>query len=400
MNAMKKNSFLTVALAALTLFSCSEDDSNSKDLNPIDPGKEAKIALSFVGATNTKVISTAVDADDQVINDASVFVFRTNGAIDVDRQFLAGFASDAPQEITATTAAKTVYVVTNIGNAAAHNAMFAGVQSEAALQSLVKDRNVDLYSATDATGETDIKATDVLMTGSGIVADFAGTTTSTVDIDLTFPISKIRLIVKDNRINNMLATAVSDTGHVAIVDDNVLLIRAGKSIKFFSDDLGADQAVQASFYSGWPTDGGTFMDYFSDDATSSAAIWHAGNDNVSTGSTNTIVTHHFYTAANNGNNAATPTVLTIESTRTTWDIVNSVTETETIYYPIHFSSVDAGTTLLPGKSYVVTLTLSGNVGGGGGTGVVDPLTLVVDGSITATITVASWDPVTIDKEIN
>lgn len=388
-----------MALAAITLSSCSQQDDKTIDETPTG---SSTITISFEGNASTRVIADAVDASDQVINDASIFVFRPSGVHDIPRKFITGFASGDPQTIAATTAAKTVYVVANIGNEAAHNVMFSTVVDEATLKSLIKDRKLNLYSVDNSAGETDIRAEDVLMTGSGIVSAFSigSNPTATVDISMKFPLSKIKLIVKDNRINNIAPEAVLAEGNISIVDSRVILIHAGKDIKFFTADAGADQAGQLNFYTGryGVNAANGFMPYFSNDATSSKAIWATGNDGTAGSATNSVVTHHFYTSANNG--LTNPTILAIESNKTSWDETSSSALSEKVYYPIQFTALDAKYTLEPGKSYTVTLTLNGDISGGGGGGVIDPEQPVIDGSITVTVTVAAWEAVTIDKELH
>lgn len=398
MNKIKKLSFLAVAFAALTLSSCSKEAEGKNEGSA--PGEKATISLSFVNNMNTRTATAAPDTDDEQINDASVFVFRASGANDASRSYISGFASDVAQTIDATTAAKKVYVVANIGNEAAHEAMFSSVVDEASLNELIKDRIASLYDLNDGAGKTNIKPTDVLMTGVGAVGEFTATASpsAVVDVNLAFPLSKIQLIVKDNRINNMEGTAVANANDIAIINRNVVLINAGKSVKFFSS-LAGDQEIQTTFYTGKngvdSTDG--FRDYFSSDAITSTDIWLGENTGTSTStpSNNNIVTHHFYTAANNGAN--NPTILAIEAIKVTWN--ETAPQTTTVYFPIQFTAADAKQTLKPGKSYTVTLTLNGDISAGGGAGVVDPEVPVVDGSVTATITVAAWETIVIDKEL-
>ena len=379
---MKKLSFLTLALAVMTFSSCSKKDSVDNT-----HARDAKISISFVDKVDTRVATDAVDSEDTAINDASIFVFQADGSYDVPRSFQASVTSGSAVTINATTNAKNVYVVANIGDAAAHSAMFLGVTNEASLKAVVKDRITNLYSMNNTIGETDIRAKDVLMTGTGVVSEFTNKS-ATAAVQLAFPLSKIKVIVKDNRHNNSLPTEVVSTDKTAIVDNYVMLINAGSKVKFFSEATG-DQAAQSDFYTG---DGAYPGAYFQN----VAGIWENSDNTGGNGSTNTVVSHHFYTASNNG--AISPTILTIKSTKTTWS-GRSAEETPT-YYPIQFTIEDAGVTLEPAKSYTVTLTLKGDVGGGNGGGVVDPEIPVINGDIAVTITTAAWTPITVDKEFN
>ena len=72
----------------------------------------------------------------------------------------------------------------------------------------------------------------------------------------------------------------------------------------------------------------------------------------------------------------------------------------TIYYPVHFTTADAGETIEPGKSYTVTVTLNGDVEAGGGGGTTDPEEPVVSSSIEVTVTAAQWVTQPVSKEFN
>ena len=162
------------------------------------------------------------------------------------------------------------------------------------------------------------------------------------------------------------------------------MLYAGKSGRFFGTT--AEKVAQTAFYSG----DASYPGFNSNMVTTSTAL----ADNVSGFSANTagVVFNHFYTFGNNG--ATQPTILAIQSKKT----VNGVAET--IYYPIQFSTGDAGYTIEPGKHYTVTLTLRGDVNAGEGGGTTDPEQPLVNSSIRITVTAASWSPVTVNKTFN
>ena len=230
----------------------------------------------------------------------------------------------------------------------------------------------DLMASNNTASQT---RTNLWMSGTSNVS-FNGTI-GTVTVPLSFVAAKIELIVKDNRTN-------LTGGTIEITDENVVLLYAGKSGKFFGTT--AEKVAQTAFYSG----DASYPGFNSNIVTTSTAL----ADNVSGFSTNTagVVFNHFYTFGNNG--ATQPTILAIQSKKTTNGIP------ETIYYPIQFSAGDAGHTIEPGKRYTVTLTLRGDVNAGEGGGTTTPEQPLVNSSIRITVTAASWSPVTVNKTFN
>ena len=362
---MKKINLLAVAFAAFTMFSCSNEE--IADLGSNAPGEKATLTIKVEGAGNnvaqSRAAGSAGTTTDVVINDYIVFIFRDGGALDCPAYYS---SSNATATITnGTTAAKTAYVVANVSRLT--NSPFANVTTEADLKAVTGD----LISGNAATQTKN----NLWMSGTDDIT-FSGTDGS-VTVQLGFVAAKIELIVKDNRTN-------LTGGTIEITDENVVLLYAGKSGRFFGTT--AEKVAQTAFYSG----DASYPGFNSNMVTTSTAL----ADNVSGFSANTagVVFNHFYTFGNNG--ATQPTILAIQSKKT----VNGVAET--IYYPIQFSTGDAGYTIEPGKHYTVTLTLRGDVNAGEGGGTTDPEQPLVNSSIRITVTAASWSPVTVNKTFN
>ena len=112
---MKKIKFLAVALAAFTLFSCSNDEIESLGNNA--PGEQAVLTINLKGDGDDQAQSRALGsttATEAQINDYLVFLFRDGGALDCPVQ--KGTSTSLTTTINvATTAAKNVYVVANTG---------------------------------------------------------------------------------------------------------------------------------------------------------------------------------------------------------------------------------------------------------------------------------------------
>ena len=361
---MKKINLLAVALAAFTMFSCSNEE--IADLGSNAPGEKATLTIKVEGEGNNVAQSRAIGTTttDVTINNYIVFLFREGGALDCPPFYS---SSSAAATITnGSTAAKTAYVVANVGRLA--NSPFAGVTTEAELKAVAGDLMTNNNTSTQTRD-------NLWMSGTSNVS-FNGTNGS-VTVPLDFVAAKIELIVKDNRTN-----LTGGSGDITIADEKVVLLYAGKSGKFFGTT--AEKVAQTAFYSG----DASYPGFNSNIVTTSTAL----ADNVSGFSANTagVVFNHFYTFGNNG--ATQPTILAIQSKRTVGN------DTKTIYYPIQFSADDAGYTIEPGNRYIVTLTLRGDVNAGEGSGTSDPEQST--SSIGITVTAASWTPVTVDKTFN
>ncbi|WP_371296414.1 fimbrial protein [Bacteroides sp.] len=364
---MKKINLLAVALAAFTMFSCSNEE--IADLGSNAPGEKATLTIKVEGSGNNVAQSRAAGSastSDVTINDYVVFIFRDGGALDCPAYYS---SSNATATISnGTTAAKTAYVIANTGVLA--SGPFANVTTEAELKAVTGD----LMSGNNAATQTE---DNLWMSGTNNVA-FNGTDGS-VTVQLGFVAAKIELIVKDERTN--LAG-----GAIEIADENVVLLYAGKSGNFFGTEV--EKTTQTAFYSG-------DVAYTGFSNGSSVTESTALKDAVSpafTDNAGSVVFNHFYTFGNDG--ATNPTILAIQSKKT----IGS--NTETIYYPVQFTIGDAGYTIEPGKHYTVTLTLKGDVNAGGGGGTTNPEQPLVSSQISVEVKAATWITRTVSKEFN
>ncbi len=363
---MKKIKFLAVALAAFTMFSCTNDEVENLGNNV--PDEQAVLTIKLKGdgdnQAQSRAAGPATDTEDAVINNYLVFLFREGGALDCAPY--EGSSNAAATITTGTTAAKKAYVVANTGALA--GGLFATVKTETDLLAVTGS----LMDNTD-NASTQTK-TNLWMSGAEDVT-FNGTT-GTTTVTLSYVAAKIQLIVKDNR------TGMSG-GTIQIEDKEVVLLFAGQSGKFF----GPQKSVQTHFYTGDKS----YNTPFDTNVTISTALSDAVTVPFAPNAGNTVF-NHFYTFGNDG--TTQPTILAIKSTKT----VNSAAST--IYYPVHFTTADAGHTIEPGKSYTVTVTLNGDVEAGAGGGTTDPEAPVISSSIEVTVTAAQWVTQPVDKEFN
>lgn len=81
---MKKIKFLAVALAAFTMFSCTNDEVENLGNNV--PGEQAVLTIKLKGdgdnQAQSRAAGPATDTEDAVINNYLVFLFRAGGALD------------------------------------------------------------------------------------------------------------------------------------------------------------------------------------------------------------------------------------------------------------------------------------------------------------------------------
>lgn len=365
---MKKIKFLAVALAAFTMFSCTNDEVENLGNNV--PGEQAVLTIKLKGdgdnQAQSRAAGEAADAGDAVINNYLVFLFRDGGALDCAPHYSASGATATISN--GTTAAKKAYVVANTGALA--NGPFATVKTEADLLAVAGSLMDNTNNASTQTKN------NLWMSGANDVT-FNGTN-GTAAVSLSYVAAKIQLIVKDNR------TGMSG-GTIQIEDKEVVLLFAGQKGKFFGTS--AEKSAQTHFYTG----DNTYNTPFDTNVTTSTALSDAVGAPFTDNTGNTVF-NHFYTFGNDG--TTQPTILAIKSTKT----VNSTPST--IYYPVHFTTADAGHTIEPGKSYTVTVTLNGDVEAGGGGGTTDPEAPVISSSIEVTVTAAQWVTQPVSKEFN
>ncbi len=200
------------------------------DLGSNAPGEKATLTIKVEGEGNNVAQSRAIGTTttDVAINNYIVFLFRERRCFGLSAYYS---STNAAATITnGTTAAKTAYVVANTGTLA--NSPFATVTTEADLKAVAGD----LMASNNAASQT---RNNLWMSGTRQcrLLRYNGTVT----VPLSFVAAKIELIVKDNRSN-------LTGGSIAITDENVVLLYAGKSGRFFGTT--AEKVAQTAFYSG------------------------------------------------------------------------------------------------------------------------------------------------------
>ena len=364
---MKKLKFLTVALAALTIVSCSKESESTIT----DFGKPSNITISLVGQEMATRGAGASGAEDNTINDFAVLVFNGTGQLVASQ----AASNDKPMTILSVPgSASDVYVVANTGVKDIATGIFSKVTDIASLKSVTGD-----LKATDAIS-TQLK-TNLYMYGQGELSPSTPAGDErTVAVMLAFSAAKINVVVTDARSGNEMYD---------YTDTKVVVLQAGGKTSFFGDN-----SPQSLFYTG-----ATSGDYLNPATATTfaplAEIAAANKDNDATGD------YHFYVFGNEINAydvaGKTPTIIAVSSLR---KLKGGLGEPERIYYPVHFSTLETVNTtsgtwgpVKAGTHYTINIKLSKDADGS-----VDPEIPVVSSSVIVTVTAATWKTVTADKE--
>ena len=364
---MKKLKFLTVALAALTIVSCSKESESTIT----DFGKPSNITISLVGQEMATRGAGASGIADNTINDFAVLVFNGTG------QLVASKAASSAEPMTILSvpgSASDVYVVANTGVTDIATGIFSTVEDMTSLKSVTGD-----LKATDATS-TQLN-TNLYMYGQGkLSAATPAGDTRTVAVTLAFSAAKINVVVTDARSGNEMYD---------YTDTKVVVLQAGGKTSFFGDN-----STQSLFYTG-----ATSGDYLNPaTATTFAPLSEIAATDAKNDATGA---YHFYVFGNEIDAYSiaekTPTIIAVSSMK---KLKSGLGKAERIYYPVHFSTLESVTNasgtwgpVKAGTHYTINIKLSKDADGG-----VDPEVPVVSSSVEVTVTTASWNTVTADKE--
>lgn len=342
---MKKTRLLAAALAAvLMLGSCAKEQDNAPEV----AGQRAKLTVRISNPASKSV--SPIPTADRTVTKFLAFVFRADGDLDVLVKSSDGTTVSTNQ---ATTAATEIYLIAN-----ADFAQFENITTKAALLAEVATSDAQ-QSVRWATGSEAITFTQ---SGNDFSAD--------VDIALKFVSSRIVV----NVVNEMENYDQGEPGELVLTD--VAILNAFQTSKLFGSSL---VSATKSYYSGISMAGMTNMPTVYD-------VKSYLTDSYSEGDV-----YHYYVLEND---AATfeehPTIVTL---------VAEFKE-QTIYFPVHLAPYEEPATagVVRGKSYSITITLSGDASPDGGGGVIDPTIPVISATVNVSVTIDDWDTVAIGKE--
>ncbi len=384
------------AMAVVGFASCNKDD-NMGGKNPGE-GKEAvlKVTLKTPTARSTRFAGTATAADNTEIKNFSVFVIGGDGYIwkghfDVSTQTVTGdgtqldvSGNDPVGTMDVTTDAQKVYVIANAGDQTGNYSTQADLESE----SVTKLINL-------STQYTDPWATGIVGTLNFRFVN--GVQTANATATPTFIASRITVTV-DNRMENY------GNPNTVVLNDVAVMNARGQS-KLFpgagSRLIPTTYGANRKFYEGVPNGTSPVFQYYPAVGTFTPDTDKLVEEYTHVMSPQTSA-YYFYVFENDALAENTfPTIITIVGTHS-----NGIDKT---YFPVHLApyevwASDSGAApfttdggLLRGKSYDITITLTGNAAIDGGGGVDDPTVNVENAVVLVTISINDWVPVLLHK---
>lgn len=408
--------FLTCAIAALT--SCSQNDDEIPGIDSNAP--EAKVVIKLAGNGNQADSRAAglptnetLLASNQKVNDLTIFVFNSSGNV-IAKKYIDTPAQGA-NEVSTTTDATEVAVVTNTGDQTTTGGMFVAVSSKTALKAVLANM---LAAPTDPAGAVTQKDDNLYMSGLGTLSAFTKVDEvmkANVTIQLNYLSARIQLkeitfngkAVQDNKYVQASSFDTTDDANFTIT--RVYLMNVQRATHFLpATESGTDYIAQDDKqYTGgvtWsaPWTGGEPNSY----KPNNEYTIEAGSDKFTAVTNKISDIGHWYTFANTGVSdiAKHPTALVVEVKwrKTQADSGQNIQkEDKPLYFTVYFGGGDKAE-LLPGKVYTVSLALNGNFkptndGGTGGGGTEDPTKPTVSSAIEVTVTPADW---TLEPEIS
>jgi hypothetical protein len=375
---------LAAVAYAVSFASCSKDNGGGGG----QPEERAVLNVG-VSAPETRAMgsTTAPTPPADAVGNFTVFVTDQSDAI----RWKGHQASAEPLEVTVTTAAKEVYVVANAGD------LTSVITTMADLNNYIADLNGAETGATLVAGK---QTANRWSTGKGAVSAFTQNGT-TFEASATVPLDFIaaRITLKIGAIANYDAAASDGS----LVLNSVAVLNArGESKLFGSSLIPASYSANKKFYEGLANDmtlnsGTGFANYpATGNFTTPAAFLTDAIPADFSGQT-----FYYYVFENDADLATEfPTIVTIKGTY----------GGRPIYFPVHLASYEKfktgsfGTSVTRGKSYEITVNITGDPRIAGGAypgqtkGVPDPTEPLVDAMVEVTIETPEWTPVGLEKE--
>jgi hypothetical protein len=385
-----KKIFLAV-LTAVAIVSCSTTD--NEPLNEVPGGKAfLNVAISTPSTTRAKGTTEAPVAPDKISN-FSVFVTDQTDEIKWTAYSATGGNLVATHALEVSTQAKNVYVVANAGD------LTSTITTMAQLTSAI----IDLNASTTILGSQKDARWATGSTSAPIHFEQAGANSFNADAEVILTFVAARITVKVVAAKKMLASYNPAAVDGSLVLEKVVVLNARGQSKIFGSSLIPTYAPNKMFYEGMANDD---FEYFpatgnyTYDASSTATLL---SDGITAGDFST--TYTYYVFENNAVTAATfPTIITIVGKYGVGD------KRASIYFPVHLAPYEQiGNTvsgITRGKSYDITITLSGDpkISGGdypGGTGGTDdPTSPVILANVDITMKLTDWVGVTLGKEFD
>ncbi len=381
-----KHAIMAVAAIATAagLTGCSKENNGTVSVEE----RDAVLNIRLVNPAHTRV-SGAASTSDHELKDVNIFVLDGND--NVYRKLWVpntGSLTENTATLTVTTAAKAVYAIANAGQD-----LTATYTTKAALESTSPQADLDgQYTALWATGFTD----GSLWTFQGTDRNGNGLLEQDVDLDLRFIAARITV-----KVNNNMSGYTGEAGTVRLGDVAVLNARgqsrlfegSGTSLipttsitasKKFIEGLEKPEAPVVQF---------TYFPASTDYTVEEADVDHLNNPYPST---NPAFSYFYVFESDADELTEFPTIVTL---------VGLDTEDNPIYFPVHLAGYEtwAANTqgyaggVERGKSYDITINLTGNAAVGTGGGTKDPTVNVKDVDLNVAIEISDWTAVPLGK---
>lgn len=379
---MKVFNYAIMALAVLTmgLTSCTNDDEGTPN-----EGENARINISVSSPENTKAsVTSPTSLPTAAVNNYTVFV--VDGHQLISKYSSSSSALSGDNAIKATTNASEIYVVANAGD------LTSTITTLSGLTSYLADLNgTGSQTGTDgpwATGKATIASSDFTLTD--------GKYTAAKTVTITFIAARITVKVVNNMKN------YTETGAV-VLDSLAVLNARGQSLLFGETLIPTTYSKNKQFYTGIAKPTATASAYWpkADSVTVAADLLSDALPKPATNTNLNSKTYYYYVFQNDATTAAAlPTIVTL---------VGKFGQ-ETLYWPVHLApyeqwTTDSGTStntnmttsIVRGKSYDITITLTGDAQKGGG-GISDPSKALFNADVAVTVQLTGWSAITLNKE--
>lgn len=344
--------------ATVLLASCAKEGNEGAAIK----GKEATLNITLDNPTLSRAAGTAPSTDNTVTNFTAIIIDDAGNVgweTHVTGTGLSNFA--------VTTKATEIYVIANAGD---QTGLYT---TKTALLAAIEDLGA-MYTNRWATGSSTI--------------DWSGGTTASETVAMQFIAA--RIVVKvDNKM-----TGYTGAAGTVIIDDVAILNARGQS-KLFGSSLVPAYAANKTYMMGMANPSPALPSY---PATGTFTVDATNLNNSYTYVSSVTSDYYFY--------AYETDVITASNPATIITLIGTDAAGKTVYWPVHLSTGEDWKTgsdqmtdgIVRGKSYNVTITLTGDATGGGGGGTTDPFEPVVSAALNATLSITDWTAVNLVKE--
>ena len=336
---MKTKKFAIAALAATVLFaSCSKENNAVIDNTP---GKPASLTIGINAPTRAAGVLT--DGSDNSIGCFKAYVFR--GEV-LEAIITSADGTSVSETSKVTTKADALYVIANANTNSILGAVTEGTTTKTAFLALAD--NLLSSGSLNILESGKVWASSAAVSLAGKFTE-SNNYTATESVTVKPVTARINLTIDDQRTNTAAANAF-------VLTNTQVLNVAGKAL--FVSGTPAFTPVWYTGYAGGLNAAATVMTYFNDTYSSTG--------------------HMFYAFENDG--ATYPTIITL--------VASNDGGTTLRYFPVQFTTTDAGYVIERGHSYQAKVTLTGDATTD--PDIDDPEDEVVPVNMTVSVSASPW----------